>query len=212
MRYLGRLPQSDPLYGYLRYDMLPQVGVNEGMPDFSVFLMNASNHVYLYHDDNSHARLIGKFFRDDSMRSPEQAFRRMKREFDNLHHARSLGFTGYPHYIARPLGHNAFLNCLLVEECCYGTPLDKIILRAIREGAGEDLYRKLTALAYFLATLHNRTASDGPVDFNQEGAYFDTIVTKLHNWGHLGWEESLEFFWLKDRWREKRRTATSHCL
>ena len=28
MKYLGHLSQKDPLYGYLRYDILPQLGVN----------------------------------------------------------------------------------------------------------------------------------------------------------------------------------------
>ena len=76
----------------------------------------------------------------------------MEREFNNLHHLRSIGFTGYPHYVARPLGHNGSLDCVLVEEFCFGTPLTDFIVKAIREGAREPLFQKLTALAYFLAT------------------------------------------------------------
>ena len=152
MNYLGHLSQKDPLYDYLRYDILPQLGVNGIAPDFRVFSIPASNHVYLYEDRQSRTRLIGKFFGGISNRSPETAFRHMEREFNNLLHLRSIGFTGYPHYIARPLGRNSSLDCVLVEEFCYGTPLNDFIVKAIREGAREPLFQKLTALAYFLAT------------------------------------------------------------
>jgi len=47
----------------------------------------------------------------------------MEREFTNLNRLRSIGFTGYPHYVARPLGHNGSLDCVLIEEFCYGTQL-----------------------------------------------------------------------------------------
>ena len=73
----------------------------------------------------------------------------------------------YPHYMARPLGRNASLNCLLVVEFCDGTQLHDFIVKAIREGAREPLFQKLTALAYFLATLHNRTANGLGVEFTK---------------------------------------------
>ncbi|MCX5905665.1 MAG: hypothetical protein NTY64_00330 [Deltaproteobacteria bacterium] len=116
MNYLGHLPQNDPLYAYLRYDILPQIGVNGISPNFRVYRIQASNHVYLYEDRRSQTRLIGKFFGDISDRSPQNAFRCMEREFNNLHYLRGIGFAGYPHYIARPLSRNASLNCVLVEE------------------------------------------------------------------------------------------------
>lgn len=36
------------------------------------------------------------------------------------------GFSGSPHYIARPLGRNDWLNRLLVIEYCYGELLSSI--------------------------------------------------------------------------------------
>ena len=203
MNYLGHLPQNDPLYGYLRYEILPQIGVNGISPDFRVYKIQASNHVYLYEDRRSQTRLIGKFFGGISDRSPDAAFRHMEREYNNLNHLRGIGFTGYPHYVARPLSHNASLNYVLVEEFCYGTPLNDFILKAIWEGAREALFQKLTALAYFLATMHNRTATGDRVDFNRDCSYFDRIMDQLKNWGHIGWEEAQEFYQFKDRWREK---------
>jgi len=203
MKYLGHLSQKDPLCEYLRYDILSQLGVNSSSPDFRVYSLPSSNHVYLYEDRRSQVRLIGKFFGGISGRSPETAFLRMEREFNNLHHLRSIGFTGYPHYVARPLGRNAGLDCVLVEEFCYGTPLTDFIVKAIREGARGPLFQKLTALAYFLAALHNRTAFGDRVDFNRDCSYFDRIMDQLKNWGHIGWDEAQELYWLKDRWRER---------
>ena len=126
MKYLGHLSKQDPLYGYLRYDILPQLGIKGVSPDFRVYGIQASNHVYLYEDLSTQTRIVGKFFSGITGRSPETACHHMEREFNNLNYLRSIGFTGYPHYITRPLGRNADLNCILVEEFCYGTPLDRL--------------------------------------------------------------------------------------
>jgi aminoglycoside phosphotransferase (APT) family kinase protein len=147
--------------------------------------------------------MIGKFFGGVPDRPPETAFRYMEREFNNLSHLRSIGFAGYPHYVGRPLGRNASLDCVLVEEFCYGTPLNDFVLGAIREGARESLFGKLTALAYFLATLHNRTATVERVDVNRDCSYFDRIMDQLKNWGHIRWGEAEDFHRMKERWREK---------
>jgi aminoglycoside phosphotransferase (APT) family kinase protein len=203
LKYLGYLSQNDPLYGYLRHDILPQMGSRESTPHFRVYKALASNHVYVYEDIHSQTRVVGKFFADVSGRSHHSAQRLMEREFNNLNHLRSLGLTGYPHYIARPLGINVNLDCVLVEEFCYGAPLDEVIVKAIREGGREVLFRKLSALAYFLARVHNRTAIDTRVEFWKECSYFDKIVHQLTNRRHLGSPEAQEFYGLKDRWREK---------
>jgi aminoglycoside phosphotransferase (APT) family kinase protein len=127
----------------------------------------------------------------------------MEREFSNLNYLRSMGFAGYPHYVARPLGRNASLNNVLVEEYCYGTPLADFIVKAIREDARDILFQKLTALAYFLASLHNRTTIDNRVDFNKDCSYFDRIMRQLIDAGRAGWEEAQAFYQLKDQWRAK---------
>src|SRR3989304_9887683 len=154
MKYLGRLFKNDPLYGVPRCDILSQLGVNGDSPDFRVYMIQAPNPVSLYEDPRSGTLVIGKFFSGISDRSPEAAFHHMEREFNNLQHLRSIGFAGYPHYTARPLGRNADLNCVMVEEFCYGAPLTDFILKAIWEGARDALFQKLTALAYFLAPLN----------------------------------------------------------
>jgi len=42
MKYIGHLSQVDQLYGYLRYDILSQLGVNGIAPDFRVYSIPAS--------------------------------------------------------------------------------------------------------------------------------------------------------------------------
>jgi aminoglycoside phosphotransferase (APT) family kinase protein len=203
MNYLGHLPKEDPLYDYLCHDILPQLGVDAGaLPDFRVFQIWASNHVYLYEDVSSHVRVVGKFFGGITDRGSDVAFRHMEREFNNLSYLRDIGFNGFPHYIARPIGRNADLDYVLIEEYCYGASLDNFILKAIQEGARDVLFQKLTALAYFLATLHNRTAKEERVNFERDCTYFDRIMAQLINWGHIGTDEAKAFYPLKERWHE----------
>jgi hypothetical protein len=45
MKYLGHLSHKDPLYGYLRHDILSQLGVNGVLSDFRVYSIPASSHV-----------------------------------------------------------------------------------------------------------------------------------------------------------------------
>jgi len=203
MKYLGHLTRSDPFYDYLRYTILPQLGINGAKPDFKVYKIDASNHVYLYQDRRSKARVIGKFYGGISGQRQRSALRCMEREFNNLNYIRSLGFDGYPHYIPKPLGRNAELNCVLVEECCNGTSLDIVIRKAIQEGMGEILFKKLTALAYFLASLHMRTVADGGLDFNPECSYFDLIAHQLRYREYIDGSEAQELYDLRARWKDK---------
>jgi hypothetical protein len=203
MNYLGHLSQSDPLFRYFSADILPQLGIKGTRSDFRVFKIWALNQVYLYEDRSSQARIIAKFFGSISDRSAQAAHGRMEREFNNLNHLRSLGFAGYPHYIARPLGCNRGLNFLLAEEYCYGTPLTDFIMKAIREDGKDNLFQKLTALAYFRATLHNETATGDRVDFSRDCVYFDRVVDQLEKRQHIPRNEAQELYRLKDRWRKK---------
>jgi hypothetical protein len=200
MTYLGHLSADDPLYGYLRDDIFPQIGVHARSPGFNVYQLPSSNDVYLYEDEQTQTRVIGKFFGGVPGLDARTATRHMEREFSNLTYLRSLGFTGYPHYVARPLGRNASLNNVLVEEFCYGTSFGTFIINAIRNGARDVLFEKLAALAYFLATLHNRTVHEHTVDFTKDCAYFDHILKNLHDAGRAGPDEVRQFRQLKESW------------
>ena len=123
MNYIGRLLQSDPLYAYFYSEIIPQLDIDPASADFHIFGIDASNPVYLYEDASSNARVIGKCFGVPG-RPAEVAQYRMDREFNSLQLVRSLGFTGYPHCVPRPLGRKVSCNFLLLEDFCSGTPLD----------------------------------------------------------------------------------------
>jgi hypothetical protein len=206
-QYVGHLPVHDPLYHYLRHDILPQMGLNNHDAKFRVFRMGGSNEVYLYEEKHSNVQVIGKFFSGNGHGGPHmpEKDQRMQQEFHNLHLMRSYGLIGYPHDVVRPLGYNGWLNSLLVEEYRGGQPLSNIITDTILYRQPDKLYEKLTALAYFLATFHNRTANGLSVNFHDDCAYLDRLVRKLFKKQFISWDDVQEFSWLRDRWREQRR-------
>lgn len=130
-QYLGHLPKNDPLHGYLQYDIQPQLTGFRDPVTYRVFKLNGSNAVYLYEEKYSGAKVIGKFFLSQQDTDPEAAGRRLSRECRNLQMMRSLGFSGYPHYIARPLGCNTSLNHLLVVEYCDGELLSSLDRKSV---------------------------------------------------------------------------------
>jgi len=201
--YVGHLPATDPLHPYLTEHILPQTGGDRHRADFRVFSMKRSK-VYLYEEKHSRTQFVGKFFADGKHNDAESS-QRMLQEFDNLQFLRSYGLEGYPHHVVRPLGANDSLNSILVEEYCGGVSLSSVINAAIYHQQTQRLFSKLTALAYFLATLHNRTANCRTVDFSQDCSYLNQLVKKLRSQRSIEEREADELYWLRDRWSEKTR-------
>ena len=203
--YLGRLPENDPLHGYLRYEIQPRQNGSSARASYRVFRLNGSNDVYLYEERGTGAKAVGKFFRSSEKVAEDKAIARLTHEFDSLCGMRAHRLKGYPHHIVRPLGRNPSLNALLVTEYCEGELLSEVILSVINSGAKDHLYRKLTALAYFLSAFHNRTAIGVGVDFNQDCAYMDRLTNRLLEIRAIGGEEARELHWLRDQWRQQPR-------
>src|ERR1700691_1828975 len=202
-QYLGHLSARDPLHPYLVQDVLPQMGVRNSPAEFRVFSMKDGK-VFLYEERHSCAQVVGKFFVSGGPHAADGS-QRMRQEFDNLQVLRGYGLAGYPHHVVRPLGTNVCLNSILVEEYATGVPLGAFVNAAIHHGQAQPLFDKLTALAYFLATLHNRTANGLGVDFSQDCAYLDRLGPKLQSKPVIGRWDADELTWLRDRWREKPR-------
>jgi aminoglycoside phosphotransferase (APT) family kinase protein len=203
--YLGRLSEQDPLHGYLQHDIQQQVNGTQDKSSYRVFKLNASNDVYLYEDRNTGAKVVGKFFRTARKKDVRKADARLTREFDNLCMMRDYGLTGYQHHVVRPLGRHYLMNALLVTECCEGQLLSEAILAAIHHGHHDELYQKLTALAYFLSAFHNKTAIGVGVDFHQDCSYMDCLIDKLLSIEAIAADEGRELFWLRDQWRRQPR-------
>ena len=83
--------------------------------------------------------------------------------------------------MARALGRNEDLNCLLVVEFCPGLLLDQVIWRAIAEKNPEFLKRKLAVLADFLATVHNKSAIGIKVDSAPVCAYCHALIREVRD-------------------------------
>lgn len=203
MNYLGNLAPSDSLHAYFIAEIAPLLDIDPATADFHVFGIAASNPVCLFEERTSNVRFIGKYFGGVADRTPEVALQRMEREFNSLKTIRSLGFDGHPHYIPRPLGCSAEHNFLLLEEYCVGRPLDEYIGAAVHFGLDDELLEKLSALGFFLASLHNRSQIDQRVEFQHYCSYFDRVVERLDDAGFVDGEDISEFHWFRDQWREK---------
>jgi hypothetical protein len=57
-----RALSHDPLHQYLQYEILPRMGQPSNPARFRVFHLRGSNEVYLYEEQHSRVRIVGKFF------------------------------------------------------------------------------------------------------------------------------------------------------
>ncbi len=177
--YLGHLAPADPLHGYLRDAILPQLVQAEQEPRFRVYRVSAESAVYLYEDKWTEVRVVGKFYARARGLNGSNAPQSAANERRNLEYARSLGLDAPPDYVARPLGVREDLGDLLVVEHLPGEQLDAIVAAAATAGRGDRLFRKLSGLARFFARLHNAAAGPERVDFGRTQGYFDRVVGYL---------------------------------
>ena len=176
IQYVGYLSDHDPLYGYFRNDILPQMGLSLSDAAWRVFRLDNAKDVYLYEEKFRGIRLVGKFFK---CRDQGLARRIGETEFNNLLYLRRIGFSNAPHYVVRTFGFNPDIDNVLVTEYLGGESLSNIITSVLTEGRRSYLFRKLTGLGHFFATLHNRTAGDFSVHFDEAVGMIDRYVETL---------------------------------
>jgi len=157
--YLGYVERSDPLHAFLGHVVSERLGVHHPAPAFRVFRQSGSNEVYLYEERHTRTKLICKFYGRRFGRDRERAAGFARREVEGLRTLRKFGLVGSPHHVIRPLGVAEDINCAIALEYYDGEPFSEAIARAARHGDDAHLRWRLTSLAYFLATQHNRTAS-----------------------------------------------------
>jgi aminoglycoside phosphotransferase (APT) family kinase protein len=107
--------------------------------------------------------------------------------------------------VIRPLGFSRDINGVLAVEYYSGEEFSHAISRATHYRDDTHLYARLTALAYFLATQHNRTANGSAVDFDADCRYFDTITDRLGKTHRIGQHDIEELARQRDRWRDRPR-------
>jgi aminoglycoside phosphotransferase (APT) family kinase protein len=103
--------------------------------------------------------------------------------------------------VVKPLGFIPAIGAALIVEYLDGGLLGEVINDAIHLARRDRLYRKLSALAHFLASMHNLTAGDWPVNFDHSYAYMGRLLNSLIvKWG-MGHEHSGELYHLREAWR-----------
>ncbi|MBN1903639.1 MAG: phosphotransferase [Deltaproteobacteria bacterium] len=202
-QYLGHLSPEDPLDSYLRYNIAPQLALQEAPAGFRVYQFIYSRDVYLYEETNNAFRVVGKFFPPGRRLATGLVRPPTETEFHNLIYLHSQGLNGSCFKIARPLGYNPALNNLLILEYLDGELLGDVIGHAIRHNRRDRLFRKLSALAEFLAGLHNRTAGDWRVDFKDPYDYTGRLIESLVQKRGMVRGEADELYQLRENWQHR---------
>ncbi|MGD9528430.1 phosphotransferase family protein [Pseudonocardia sp.] len=196
--YVGRVADEDPLHAMLSRIVVERCGV-EHPAGFRAFRLHGSNEVYGYEECVSGTRLIGKFFGRRFGWDRDRAVSKAGREFASYETLRGYQLVGTPHHVVRPLGLERDINCVLVLEYYGGESLCSAIARGLH-GDHDHLFGRLTALSYYLATQHNRTADGAAVDFGTDLAYLDRLLDALRVTGRLGAWDADEIGWLAQLW------------
>jgi hypothetical protein len=201
--YVGYVAGQDPLHDFLSRILRDRMGVREPQPAFRAFRLSGSNEVYGYEEKFSGTKVICKFYGPKFGWDRDRAAWVARQEYEGLKMLRRYHLVGSPHHVIRPLGVSGDINGVLAVEYFSGEEFSHAITRATRHGDDAHLYWRLKALAYFLATQHNRTANGASVDFDPECRYFDTVVGRLKRADRIGQWDVEELSWLRDRWRDR---------
>jgi hypothetical protein len=201
--YVGYVPGHDRLHDFLSQILWNTMGVRQSHPAFRAFRLTGSNEVYAYEEKFSSAKVICKFYGPTFGWDRDKAAWAAHREYESLERLRGYDLIGSPHHVIRPLGFDRDINCVLALEYYAGEQFSHAIRRSITCGEDDHLFWRLKALAYFLATQHNRTANGHGVDFDADCRYFDRVVHRLRCDRRIGQWDVDEFSWLRDCWRER---------
>ena len=85
MSWLGRLDKHDLLYGWLRDDVFPRIGLSHYDGPVDVYRLSSSNSVYLYKafGSGSEFKVIGKFYGSESDSNERKRYL-LRREYESL--------------------------------------------------------------------------------------------------------------------------------
>jgi aminoglycoside phosphotransferase (APT) family kinase protein len=203
--YVGRVSRHDRLHDFLSRIISDRMGIRESNPVFRAFRLVGSNEVYAYKEQASRARIICKFYGPQFGWDRDKAAWTAHQEYESLETLRGYDLVGSPHHVIRPLGCNPDINSVLALEYYAGEQFSHAIGRSVYHRDDAHLFWRLTALAYFLATMHNRTANGTGVNFDTDCRYFDKVVGRLRRRRRIGQWDVDELSWLRDCWRDRPR-------
>ena len=203
--YVGYVAGHDPLHDFLSGIIRDRLGVRETRPAYRVFRLSGSNEVYAYQEKRTRTKIICKFYGTRFAGDRDKAASMARQEYEGLETLRRYNLIGSPHHVIRPLGVDRDINGVLAVEYYSGEEFSHAIRRATEQRDDAHLYWRLTALAYFLATQHERTANGESVDFEPDCRYLDTVVRRLRKADRIGQWDVDEFSFLRDCWRDRPR-------
>jgi aminoglycoside phosphotransferase (APT) family kinase protein len=203
--YVGYVAGEDPLHGFLRTMIRDVLGVREPRPAFRAFRLSGSNEVYAYEEKASGTKIICKFYGTRFWPDRDKAVWMACQEYEGLKTLRSYDLIGSPHHVVRPLGFDRDINGVLAVEYYAGEEFSHAIARATQHGDDAHLYWRLKALAYFLATQHDRTANGEGVDFEADCRYFDKVTARLRKSHRIAADEADQLHRRRDRWCDWRQ-------
>src|SRR3984885_7511089 len=163
-KYGGYVAGEDPLHGFLSKIMRDRLEEREPQLACRGVRLSGSNEVYAYEEKFSGAKVICKFYGTRFSTDLDKAAWMARQEYEGLETLRRYNLVGSPHHVIRPLGLSRDINGVLAVEYYPGEEFSHAIARATQHGDDGHLYWRLKALAYFLATQHNRTANGASVD------------------------------------------------
>ena len=202
-RYVGYVAGDDPLYDFLSKIIRDLMGVREPQAAFRAFRLSGSNVVYAYEEKFSGTKVICKFYGPRFGADRDKAAWMARQEYEGLKTLRRYNLIGSPHHVIRPLGFSRDINGVLAVEYYSGEEFSHAISRATYHRDDAHLYARLTALAYYLATQHDRTANGSDVDFDADCRYFDTVAGRLRKTRRIGQRDIEELSRQRDRWRDR---------
>ena len=144
---------------------------------------------------------IGKFFKLDDPK--HDRILRIKGEYDKLQTIRGYGFDTSPNYVVRPISRENRIGLALIEEFIHGKDLDHYFKKAIYEGDGASLKKKLSKLASFLYIFHKKTEKEEYVELDSVNVYFQKILNKLCQQEIICPSDKKEYLKLMDKWLAK---------
>jgi hypothetical protein len=202
-KYVGYVAGDDPLHEFLTTIMRDRMQVREPHPAFRAFRLSGSNVVYAYEEKFSDVKIICKFYGPRFGPDLDKAGWLARQEYEGLRTLRRYNLIGSPHHVIRPLGFSRDINGVLAVEYYPGEEFSHAIGRATHHRDDAHLYWRLTALAYFLATQHDRTANGNEVNFDADCRYFDAVAGRLRQTHRIGRPDHDELSRLRDRWRDR---------
>ncbi|HYB15202.1 MAG TPA: phosphotransferase [Streptosporangiaceae bacterium] len=201
-KYVGYVADQDPLHGFLGQITRDLMDAREPQQAFRAFRLSGSNVVYAYEEKYTGTKIICKFYGPRFAPDWDKAAVKARQEYEMLETLRRYHLIGSPHHVIRPLGFDRDINGVLALEYYSGEEFSHAIARATYHRDDAHLFWRLKALAYFLATVHDRTAIEVHVDFDADCTYFDTVAGRLRKAHRIGQDDVDELSALRDRWRD----------